>query len=289
MYSGKAAKKDKLCDDVFKYKVGAKVVMLVNDNQDNLYQNGTMATITAVQPSKATITVTIDSTGKSAELERQVFSKGEYKSETVEVEETVLDKNGIPVLNLDGKPETKVVKKKMPVFHEIGTAEQFPMRLGYAVTIHKSQGQTYEAMNLALSRCKTVQKVYVGGTLTQRMVMASEEVVDYYKNPDGYSFFDTGDNITMVAVPRKYVSQIQKLIAEWESGASDTDAASAVNQKADKPAQSAPTKKDTSTPTSSFWNRFKSNAPQTPVKQESSGQMAFNLNDGIISDGEVPF
>ena len=96
------------------------------------------------------------------------------------------------------------------------------------MTIHKSQGQTYDAMNLApeifatgqlyvaLSRCKTIENMHIEGNLTQRMVMSSSEVLAFYNNPEGYSFF--GDGIATIHVPEKYKDKILALIQEWESG-----------------------------------------------------------------------
>lgn len=47
------------------------------------------------------------------------------------------------------------------------------------------------------------------------MVMASKEVIDFYDNPNGYSFFNKEEEMKVVFIPRKYVSRVEKLIAEW--------------------------------------------------------------------------
>ena len=39
--------------------------------------------------------------------------------------------------------------------------EQFPLRGGHAITIHKSQGQTYDAINLMASSCWLPGQLYV--------------------------------------------------------------------------------------------------------------------------------
>lgn len=154
-YDGNVTKADKLCDDVFNFKIGAKVVMLVNDS-NGFYQNGSMGTITDVSCADnkyamlgignakiKSISVTF-SKNNTVEIKRQNFSKKECVAELKKVSK--LDEKGDPILE-DGLPvmtEVKELKQK-----EIGSAEQFPMRLGYAVTIHKSQGQRYDSMNLA--------------------------------------------------------------------------------------------------------------------------------------------
>ncbi len=236
-YEGNVTKADKLCDDIFNFKIGAKVVMLVNDS-NGFYQNGTLGTITAVKCKNEkddpwgfeekeidAISVTF-ADNNTVEVKRQTFSKKEYVSDVKQIPK--LDENGDPILE-DGLPvmtEIKELNQK-----EIGSAEQFPMRLGYAVTIHKSQGQTYDCMNLApeifatgqlyvaLSRCKSVQNIFVSGFLSKRMVMASKEVIDFYDNPNGYSFFNKEEEMKAVFIPKKYVSRVEKLIAEWSATA----------------------------------------------------------------------
>lgn len=227
----------KLCDDVFNFKIGAKVVMLVNDS-NGFYQNGTVGTITKISYRNDedddlwgiegteidTISVTF-SKNNTVEVKRQTFSKKEYVAEIKDVPK--LDENGKPIVE-NGVPVMTSVKELKQ--KEIGSAEQFPMRLGYAVTIHKSQGQTYDSMNLApeifatgqlyvaLSRCKSIQNIYVSGFLSKRMVMASNEVVEFYNNPNGHTFFNKEEEMKAVFIPKKYVSRVEKLIAEW-SGA----------------------------------------------------------------------
>ena len=134
-----------------------------------------------------TIFVKIDRNGRTVGVNKHVFQKFEYKLG----DKTILDQNGRKVKKLEQK--------------EIGKATQYPMRLGYAVTIHKSQGQTYDAMNflpeifaagqlyVALSRCKNVQNIYLAKPLQPYMVRTSPEVIRYYNDPDNYSFFDKNE------------------------------------------------------------------------------------------------
>lgn len=73
-----------------------------------------------------------------------------------------------------------------------GSFIQLPLRLGYAITIHKSQGQTFSRCNLspkifaegqlyvALSRVTDVHHLYLTYPLDKKMVMASKAVTKYY-------------------------------------------------------------------------------------------------------------
>lgn len=208
-YEGKASPNDRLCDEIFQFKIGARVVMLVNDTEKKLYQNGSLGTITDVK--KDEIFVQIDN-GEEVKIHRIKFSKYEY------------------VL----KKDTKISRT------EIGSAKQYPMRLGYAVTVHKSQGQTYPKMNLepeifsngqlyvALSRCKSIEKIFIHGYISKRMVLASDDVISFYNDSENYSFFSDDSNTASgdiqeenadnkeptvsITIPQKHYSAVMKFL-----------------------------------------------------------------------------
>ena len=224
-YSGDVTQKDRLCDDEFQCKIGARVVMLANGID---YQNGSMGEIVRIDENDENIVilVKIQKTGKIVEVKKTTFPKYHYESKTIET--PVLDEAGNPVLLKSGKP--KVKKSYELVRMETGYAEQFPMRIGYAVTIHKSQGQTYDAINLmpeifangqlyvALSRCKSVEGIYIAGFLSQRMVMCSEEVLKFYNHPEEYEFFGTGSSLKAMMIPEKYISVVEAFVKKLEAG-----------------------------------------------------------------------
>jgi len=209
-YHGMATPNDRLCDDIFEYKIGARVVMTANDTTNNIYQNGTLGTIAGT--SKDAIKVRFDN-GKSCLVNKQKISKYEYVYE-----------------NEKGEKNTET--KKL-VQNEIGYAKQYPMRLGYAVTIHKSQGQTYEAMNLnleifskgqlyvALSRCKNIKNLYIRGFISNRMIMTSDEVIEYYNNPSNYNFFEptkeVDEEMCNIIVPTRFVREVQEYIEQLKA------------------------------------------------------------------------
>jgi ATP-dependent DNA helicase PIF1 len=76
----------------------------------------------------------------------------------------------------------------------IGTFSQFPVRLAWALTIHKSQGKTFDQLFLdnergmfehgqlyvALSRCRTMNGLHLHKPITPRDVMIDPTVMSYY-------------------------------------------------------------------------------------------------------------
>ncbi len=77
----------------------------------------------------------------------------------------------------------------------IGTFEQYPLRLAWAVTIHKSQGKTFDKVIIdmdtgafefgqtyvALSRCRTLEGIVLRQLLKHSDILTDERVVDYYE------------------------------------------------------------------------------------------------------------
>ncbi len=77
----------------------------------------------------------------------------------------------------------------------IGSFTQYPIRLAWAVTIHKSQGMTYDRVAIdlgrgafehgqtyvALSRCRTLEGVFLKKQLTGRDIMVDERIVQFYE------------------------------------------------------------------------------------------------------------
>jgi ATP-dependent exoDNAse (exonuclease V) alpha subunit len=107
-------------DQTLRLKVGAKVVLLRNDPQKRGV-NGTRGIVAKLDQGR----IWIDIDGKQLELERHVWEKIKYEYDP---------------------------KKKSPVEKVIGSFKQFPLRLAWALTIHKSQGMTLDNVYLDLSR-----------------------------------------------------------------------------------------------------------------------------------------
>lgn len=142
-------------------KVGTKIQMMRN-HPTLLWSNGSLGEITKLEHNK--IEVCID--GHIHEVNREIW----------EIIEQVYNQ------------QTKQIEQKT-----IGTFEQFPMRMAWAITIHKSQGQTYDNVAIdwgsgcfsagqaytALSRCKTLENMYMSSEIKPNFIWVEESVRKY--------------------------------------------------------------------------------------------------------------
>ena len=140
----------------FIVKKNMRVMALRNDSA-NRYQNGSLGTV--VDIGENTITVLFDN-GNRVDVERI-----QYELENVD--------------------KTKAMVR----------VEQFPLRGGYAITIHKSQGQTFDYVNIkaprcwdpgqlyvALSRARSVRGIHLMEPMTESNLITDPRVVNFYNN-----------------------------------------------------------------------------------------------------------
>lgn len=160
---------DLVCEKELVLKVGARVMILVND-PGLLYSNGSMGTVTGFENpddlANRGVWVELDS-GQRVLIENNKWSIVEYE---------------VTGEGKDCKTEAK----------EVASYTQIPLKLAYAITIHKSQGQTYDSVNIdvsgifaagqlyvALSRCKTIEKTWLNAPITVKQMKISYAVKDF--------------------------------------------------------------------------------------------------------------
>jgi len=152
-------------DYVIRLKRGARVMFVRNDNEFDNYVNSTLGTVTALD--EDSITVKTDE-GIYVEVEKQHWTYYEYhiNKKTKEIET-------IPC----------------------GTFTQYPLKLAWAVTIHKSQGLTFDKVivdvgnaftfgqvYVALSRCTSLEGVVLVSPVTAKNVSTDPLVVDFMRS-----------------------------------------------------------------------------------------------------------
>ncbi|MCD8310352.1 MAG: AAA family ATPase [Prevotellaceae bacterium] len=147
-------------DEALELKQGAQVMFVKNDTSgERRYYNGMIGQVTAL--GKEHIEV-CPRGGKPFELQEEVWSNAKY------------------VLNEQTGEITEEVE---------GTFRQYPLKLAWAITIHKSQGLTFEhaiinagtafahgQAYVALSRCKTLEGLVLSAPLTQKAIIADQSV-----------------------------------------------------------------------------------------------------------------
>lgn len=91
-------------------------------------------------------------------------------------------------IELDGTIR-KIVKLSI-----VGTIKQIPLAPAYAITVHRSQGQTYDKvivkpnfwtygqLYVALSRVKTIKGMHLQSQITESMLMVSDKVKEFYRS-----------------------------------------------------------------------------------------------------------
>lgn len=140
-------------------RVGAQVMFVRNDTSGEArYYNGKIATVEKVKPQL----IVKDETGESIVVTTEKWENIRYglNEESGEIE-GIVD----------------------------GTFEQVPLRPAWAVTIHKSQGLTFDhviidagsafsfgQVYVALSRCRTLEGIVLTTPITRRCTFTSEEV-----------------------------------------------------------------------------------------------------------------
>ncbi len=137
--------------------------------------------------------------------------------------------------------EDKVSGKKTLRQKEIGKFVQIPVRLAYAITIHKSQGLTFDAVDLklgsgcfthgqlytALSRCRSLAGLRLDRTVMKEDLILDDCVVSFYKSLGGAPA--RKQSVTL-RIPPEHEAAMREYLARLQGGGNEAPAAPASGQ-----------------------------------------------------------
>lgn len=159
---------EKGAPDVLYVKLGMRVMATFNSLNIEEYQNGSIGTVCDFDENG--VTVLFDGSDKPVLMHEHTW---ETTRQTIET---------LP----DGRRQFKQ--------EILGTFSQIPLKPAYAITIHKSQGQTYDELvvhpdcfaegqlYVALSRARGKDGLHIAGDIPRTALMVSETVKAFYKS-----------------------------------------------------------------------------------------------------------
>jgi len=147
-------------------KAGARIMFLKNDlSPQKRYYNGKIGTI--IDMEEDVLTIEVDDLDEHIELEKHTWENIQYYLDF----------------------ETKEIKRDV-----VGTFTQFPVKLAWAFTVHKSQGLTFSniycdlqrifshgQVYVALSRCTNLQGIVLKSPIYSSSIRIEKEVSKFYE------------------------------------------------------------------------------------------------------------
>lgn len=150
-------------------KVGTRVMFIKNDTSGlSSYFNGKLATVLKLDAEE--IVVEMDGDRSEYTLKKELWENKKFQI----------------------NPETKELEEEV-----IGTFSQYPIKLAWAVTVHKSQGLTFDRaiidvgqafapgqVYVALSRLRSLDGLVLGTRIREDVIYTDPKVVDFVKSTD---------------------------------------------------------------------------------------------------------
>lgn len=158
-------------------KTGAQILFIKNDREKR-WVNGTLGTIIGI----------------GDEEDRKIYVRTE-QGEDVDVEQEVWNNVRYTYNQKEQKVEEEI----------LGSFQQFPLRLAWAITIHKSQGLTFNQVKIdlsggvfaggqtyvALSRCRSLKGIALQEPVKREDIYVNQEIVRFSKNYNDPSALNT--------------------------------------------------------------------------------------------------
>ncbi|MBA3663079.1 MAG: helix-turn-helix domain-containing protein [Bacteroidetes bacterium] len=162
---GNFSEKNYPADEQLILKIGTRVMFLKNNVEKNYY-NGKIGVVSYID--QDSIKVKCDEDKYEIEVQREEWTNVSYK----------VDKS------------TKHIEEEV-----LGTFKQYPLRLAWAITIHKSQGLTFDKLIIdaaeafssgqvyvALSRCRGLKGLTLSSKISPQSLMNDKRIVEFSTN-----------------------------------------------------------------------------------------------------------
>lgn len=156
-------------DPALRLKLSAQVMFIKNDPKRQ-FVNGTIGQVVKMEDESITVMV------EEANEQRRYIEVERMDWEILRYKQSMNDATQI---------ETET----------LGTFRQFPLKLAWAITIHKSQGKTFDKVIIdlgagafehgqtyvALSRCRTLEGIVLKQPIRPKDILTDERIVEFYE------------------------------------------------------------------------------------------------------------
>lgn len=177
-------------EEELQLKVGAQVMFIRNDaSAEKKYFNGKLAEVMSLDEKE--ITVLIDGDDEVFTLKKETWEQKKY-----------------------GLDAEKNITEDV-----LGSFQQYPIRLAWAVTIHKSQGLTFDRLIIdagksfasgqvyvALSRCRTLEGIVLKSKITPNVIFADRRVSQFQDETNA------NEKVEEILQAEKYDYSIKKVV-----------------------------------------------------------------------------